>query len=598
MANRYWDGGTSTDPTNVNNWSDTDGGATPASSVPGTGDVASFTANGDGNACTMTAPWTLGGLVFLVGYTSKFDAVTFNITMDDGADVTLDGGGEFDCGTGSHSFTNCIFDIKDQATWEDGTSTGTFNGTCIIIGHTQFTFKNFAVANSASVTLSIANLNLGSGSITIGDNATLDGSKILISYANLFTRGIESIINCSVLLWNAASSVPPGIYGGYVEYRHNLDVNRTITHEAGTYTVNGSKLEFSTRNTGTLTIDNSTNGATFIIAGDLIVDENVGGAITIDDSGQSVDWDIRGDVIDERTGDTFTWTKGTGTVDLSGTADQAVDFMDEDPGQLTIAKGTSGTVDIEAAACELGAVTMADDLTVTNSTLTSSADAKTIDGNVDLYDAGNDINAGAAVWFITRNLDISTVGTWTPGTAVFTATGSAAADWNLDGQIFGAIVINRSGSTPITFSGDVTAASFTGTAGTWNPSGRAFVITGDFITSVGFVTTNAAGVMNSCTIIVGGNLNLAGQSGTLLRLLATSGWTLTVTGTATARGVEVEYSDASGGTEITANSCIDGENNSNWNFISTISNMRIGGDIIGREPSIQLLPDKNVKILI
>ena len=124
-------------------------------------------------------------------------------------------------------------------------------------------------------------------------------------------------------------------------------------------------------------------------------------------------------------------------------------------------------------------------------------------------------------------------------------------------------------------------------------------ITGDFTTSAGFVTTNAAGVMNSCTIVVGGNLSLTGQSGTLLRLLATSGWTLTVTGTATATYVEVEYSDASGGTEIDATSnCIDGENNSNWNFISAISNLRLGDDVIGWEPGIQLLPDKNVKILI
>ena len=35
-ADRSWRGTTSTDHTDVNNWSDTDGGATPATSVPGT----------------------------------------------------------------------------------------------------------------------------------------------------------------------------------------------------------------------------------------------------------------------------------------------------------------------------------------------------------------------------------------------------------------------------------------------------------------------------------------------------------------------------------------------------------------------------------
>ena len=124
MANRYWDGGTSTDPTNVNNWSDTDGGGTPASSVPGVADIAHFTANGDGNACTMTDAWTLGELSIVAGYTSKFDTAGYALNTSTASggtgDFTAAGGGEFDCDSSTITCSG-DFDNKDQTTWTRGT---------------------------------------------------------------------------------------------------------------------------------------------------------------------------------------------------------------------------------------------------------------------------------------------------------------------------------------------------------------------------------------------------------------------------------------------------------------------------------------------
>ena len=102
--------------------------------------------------------------------------------------------------------------------------------------------------------------------------------------------------------------------------------------------------------------------------------------------------------------------------------------------------------------------------------------------------------------------------------------------------------------------------------------------------------------MNGCTWVIGGQFTADGQT-----LNATASWVLTVTGTAVASGTgSVKYSNASGGTRIKAGvgPWTDGENNSNWDFIGVISNLRIGGTILGWEPNIQLLPDKNVKILI
>ncbi len=44
MAERYYDGGVDADWNDVNQWSDTDGGGTPASTVPDADDNANFTA--------------------------------------------------------------------------------------------------------------------------------------------------------------------------------------------------------------------------------------------------------------------------------------------------------------------------------------------------------------------------------------------------------------------------------------------------------------------------------------------------------------------------------------------------------------------------
>ena len=97
-VNHWWLGTTDTDPTVAANWSTAGSGGAPGVSVPGTGDEVQFDGGGN-NPCTFTSHLTWGGLTILVGYTAKFDTsdVPYNLTMDSGASITLDGGGEFDC---------------------------------------------------------------------------------------------------------------------------------------------------------------------------------------------------------------------------------------------------------------------------------------------------------------------------------------------------------------------------------------------------------------------------------------------------------------------------------------------------------------------
>ncbi len=189
MAERYWDGGTSTDPTNVNNWSDTDGGGTPASSVPGEDDHAHFMASGDGNDCSLTAAWALTELTAEAGYTSRIDLVTFDLTVS--GDVTLQHAGDFLQGTGNFSVggnLNCV----GVGSWNRYGATGTLTA----IGTTEASWNLDDVAVGDLV------IARGSGAL---DVVTFTGGWTAASYQHtsgtVFPNGqtMETTGNFSIL---------------------------------------------------------------------------------------------------------------------------------------------------------------------------------------------------------------------------------------------------------------------------------------------------------------------------------------------------------------------------------------------------------------
>lgn len=86
-----------------------------------------------------------------------------------------------------------------------------------------------------------------------------------------------------------------------------------------------------------------------------------GRALTVSNTG-NYNISVGGDIaIDKGTGGTVTWTKGTGTITLSGSADQDIDFDGESVEDIVIDK-TAGTVTLTG-----GVVT--DSLTLTSGTL-------------------------------------------------------------------------------------------------------------------------------------------------------------------------------------------------------------------------------------
>ncbi|KKK67087.1 hypothetical protein LCGC14_2957570, partial [marine sediment metagenome] len=186
MASRYWLGTTSTDHAVAANWAASSGGA-PGASVPGTGDDATLDGNGN-NACTLTANLALANLITLAGYTAKLDLATFNLTMDDGGNITLDQGGEFDCGAGTLSMTNGTFDFEHVGTLTRGSAAWVFNQVCSIVSTASQNCPHTTVAAGGTLTL------LASGGIFSARGMTINGTLNIEAGRFVYAWGSSAVI--------------------------------------------------------------------------------------------------------------------------------------------------------------------------------------------------------------------------------------------------------------------------------------------------------------------------------------------------------------------------------------------------------------------
>jgi len=437
MADRYWDGGTATDPTNVNNWSDTDGGATPASSVPTTGDTAHYTANGNGNPCTLTAAWSLGAISVEAGYASKIDLATYTITFDDGGAVSLAGGvgGEFDWGSGGLDVTNSVVDWSSHAgTWTPATGTLTAHGTgsitaastmkvttCVIDTGATYAIDGLYVTATwtlnGQITIATGKTaccyfhcqaSFGQGAEPSGGGRFLvlagtDGNGIVAKHESVTMSGL-AILEYRRDYGTTSPILPPGIYmPGKVLFSIWENVAKSIVLSAGSYIF--GDIEFFNANASTLTIDCETNDP---------------------------DIEFRGDVIWTNTGGgTIDYVPGSGEASFTGTADQDIDFggetiepvtIDKAAGEIDFASGNfvlaesptnlyhfkvSGDADFDLANSGY-AVTLADG---GNFTAESSG----------TFDAGN-----ASVSITNGDLDFYNQTTWTGGSSNWTLNGTCS----------------------------------------------------------------------------------------------------------------------------------------------------------------------------
>ena len=480
MAAYYWLGTTSADNAVAANWSLSSGGAA-AGAVPGTGDTATFDGNGN-NACTWTAGMTLGGLSVVAGYTAKLDLATLNLTMDDGGDVTLAGGGEFDAGTGTITLTNGSYVFSSQTTYVTSTSTLVMNGTGNLAGKLDFVSNlgNVTIASGATITVTGNTLASTGGTTTtvngtlsinagiqfivfadaavMGDNSTITGAGVftLLDSSGL-TRGANTTINVAQFRANRSlGNLPAGTYASASVLFDQTWAGdpETIIFAAGDFVFSGN-VEIESTTTNNFTIDLTTNAVTSItVQGNLTLDLDSTGNILVDATGRAVNWTITGNVIDEITGGgTFTWTVGTGTMTFSGTSDQAIDFhglttepfiINKPAGEIAFESGTF----VAGGACAAYDFTCSGDADVDMATYNLTL----ADGGDFLADGSGTFDAGTGTITLTsgdfNNKDHS--GTWTEATSTVVMSGTGKTITTHNSNDFYNLTIN--GNTEISAS--------------------------------------------------------------------------------------------------------------------------------------------------
>jgi len=351
-ANNIWDNSDSdNDGSNVNNWS--------LGHVPTTGEVAYFDDTSDATCDFITCNVTCDG----INATSDYDG---NIDFGSGAfvigsdGIVLDHTGDLDWGTGTIEITDGNLDYADVGgTMPAAQNSLTLNGTVAWLSGNWRWLNNLTVNAGAVVThtgggynylqgglvvngtLDLGNLyGVGTGPVSIGNSGVLTGNLFSIQGSCNWTAqdGIVSLTTLNLSRPGTNLTLPPATYNtGKLKVSADFP-SQTLRLSSGTYIFGGDfEMNIGGRNDrdGALILDNATNGPNITVTGDLTFNLLVDGwttEMTVDNSSQAVDvdWNIQGDVIIvKEPGDaTMSWTKGTGSITLSGANAQDIDFDD------------------------------------------------------------------------------------------------------------------------------------------------------------------------------------------------------------------------------------------------------------------------------
>ncbi len=475
MAANIWDNSTADGLANTAaNWS--------LGNVPTGTDVATFADATSATNCLFDVSISCAGIDVQSTYSGDIDMATYNLTTT--GDMTFDGSGIFDCGTGTLTCSG-NFDNKDQTTWTRGTSTIKLDGTAkTLISNQIKDLRNLTIVAGATITLDAATVGWCdvAGAILVEATATFTIEDRLVARGQLTVNGTINY-NTGINDTNGHVNVgAAGVVGG--TGRITLQANNTLTN-LGTWSVANTTLSVSS---GTYTIVGGTFGGSWSISGTQ--------TRTLRFSANTV---FTGDVQFETTagGVTFTIDPATSDVDIEFRGD--LDFTE-----------TAGTVVWSKAAT--GLVTFAK----------------------------------------------------SSGSQVYTDSTAAIQD-------LGLVVHNDAGGTgTLQLATEMECTTFDGDDGSFDPNGQTLDCSGNVDWDLGWDFIGDADTFNGCTWLVGGDFTAEAQT-----CKATAGWTLTVTGTAVALGAgAVAYSNAGGGTEITASAgpWTDNLNNTNWDFGAAVGN--------------------------
>lgn len=405
MADRWWVNDDSDgDWNNADNWSDSEGGA-GGSGVPTSSDNAFFSATSSNDNCTCS-----GAAVCLNIYTASADT------------------GGTDNYTGTIDINDQTFGVSGNAQFESACTISAGNNTWTVAGnmHAEIcTFNN----NSGTITLTgasktikfknysnnLANLNItgtyslvDSKYITIADgictiSGTLSGNGQLITNSpggQLKVTGTGSVTCQSVLINSQSkisqmdgtisvfsftvlnthltlSSIVPATYTASNSISFSIQSSSlTLELLAGTYTLNAPELNIINQDAGVYTIGNNVNNPSLNINGNISFINLSSGSIT--------------------------WTKGTGTITLSGSSGtQTINFNSKSVENIT--HNHSGAIkqysaNVTTATCTFSNGTVQSSVAGTQRMITvtnTSAAANTTFKDISMGSA-NKINAKAA----------------------------------------------------------------------------------------------------------------------------------------------------------------------------------------------------------
>lgn len=398
MADRYWIAGSAANWNDTANWSTTSGGSSGAS-VPGSGDVAIFDANGLGD-CRFNA--SMAGCSISVPTASTYTG-NFDFDTDDLDHTVLDvnfqsgtwtwGAGKITC-TGNFETSNSC-----------AVASGGASGSVVSLSMTGTT-KTMTIRKSDFIKgrLEIA------GSITWHNNSSVDQStqgSLIVVAGGTFTLNQHYRIDSGT--WIVENT---GTFTGTATYYPSIR-NGTLTVNAG-----GTWSPDSTRFWGAAgTISNA-----MTIDGDLLQECDItfpSGTTVItgdwtwsytdtqDNTTNNPDIEVRGDIIASAIPTAY--TKGTGTITLSGTANQLIDFQGESVEDIVINKA-SGTVTLT------GNVTTDSLVCTSGGNIDFATYNVTCNGTFDLSHLGG-IDFGSGSHYFGGYFDVKTAGTMICGTS-------------------------------------------------------------------------------------------------------------------------------------------------------------------------------------
>ncbi len=422
MAANNWDNSTADGLANTAaNWS--------LGNVPTGTDVATFLDAVSSTNCLFDVSISCAGIDVKLTYSGDVDMATFNLTTS--SDMTFDGSGIFDCGTGTLTCSG-NFDNKDQTTWTRGASTVVMDGTGkTIIGSSAKDLFNLTIAAGATITLDAStslfldvfgDLDIQSGAtLTLNESLQMrsTSSKQLTLTGDI--AGSDTLVLRTIAFVHDGGSISAGTsvsasreitmsvsggaqtFDGTWKFKPNSG-NRAVTFGAGTFTFTGDVTFDADVASGTYTVDLETNDP------DLVFE----GGLTLADSGTSA---------------ILTWTKSTEpTQEITFGGTTSFDDQTTNGSSAT----NLGDVEVDGTSLTLSSNMDCDDFTLTTGTVDIDANDLDLTGNY-LQAQGTTIQdtTGGGEVIIAGTLDINGI-SGTPcvwnGPDV-NLTGAGDADW-------------------------------------------------------------------------------------------------------------------------------------------------------------------------